>query len=51
LKTIYDAPVGIFVIGEIPQLPCLGIVGTRQPSHYGEKMVKLATLDLIKAGF
>ena len=51
LKTIYDAPVGIFVIGEIPQLPCLGIVGTRQPSHYGKKMVKLLTLDLIKAGF
>ena len=51
LKTIYDAPIGIFVIGEIPQLPCLGIVGTRQPSQYGKKMVKLLTLDLIKAGF
>ena len=26
-------------------------MGTRQPSHYGKKMVKLLTLDLIKAGF
>ena len=51
LKTIYDAPVGIFVMGDIPQLPCMGIVGTRQPSLYGKKMVKILTLDLIKAGF
>ncbi len=51
LKTIYDAPVGIFVLGKIPQLPCMGIVGTRQPSVYGKKMVKILTLDLIKAGF
>ncbi len=51
LKTIYDAPVGIFVMGDIPQLPCMGIVGTRQPSPYGKKMVKILTLDLIKAGF
>ncbi len=51
LKTIYDAPVGIFVLGEIPKLPCMGIVGTRQPSTYGKKMVKLLTLDLMKAGF
>ncbi len=51
LKTIYDAPVGIFVMGDIPQLPCMGIVGTRQPSPYGKKMVKILTLDLMKAGF
>jgi DNA processing protein len=51
LKTIYDAPVGIFVLGDIPQLPFMGIVGTRQPSPYGKKMVKILTLDLINAGF
>ena len=51
LKIIYDAPVGIFVLGKIPQLPCIGIVGTRHPSAYGKKMVKLLTLDLIRAGF
>jgi DNA processing protein len=44
LKTIYDAPVGIFVIGEIPQLPCLGIVGTRQPSHYGKRWLNYSPL-------
>ena len=38
-------------MGDIPQLPCMGIVGTRQPSPYGKKMVKILTLDLIKAGF
>ena len=37
LKIIYDAPVGIFVLGKIPQLPCIGIVGTRHPSAYGKK--------------
>ena len=51
LKTIYDAPTGIFVLGDIPQMPCIGIVGMRNPSAYGKKMVKLLTADLIKAGF
>ena len=44
LKIIYDAPVGIFVLGKIPQLPCIGIVGTRHPSAYGKNMVKCSRL-------
>ena len=51
LKIIYDAPVGIFILGEIPQLPCMGIVGTRQPTAYGKKMTVKLTTALIKAGF
>ena len=51
LKMIYDAPVGIFILGEIPQLPCMGIVGTRQPTAYGKKMTVTLTTALIKAGF
>ena len=35
LKVIYDAPVGLFVLGSIPKLPCIGIVGTRHASVYG----------------
>ena len=26
LKMTYDAPVGLFVLGSIPKLPCIGIV-------------------------
>ena len=36
-KIVYDALVGIFVLGKIPQLLCIGIVGTRHPSAYGKK--------------
>ena len=51
LKIIYDAPVGIFILGEIPAWPCIGIVGTRQPTAYGKKMRISLTTTLIKAGF
>ena len=51
LKMIYDAPVGIFILGEIPQLPCMSIVGTHQPTAYGKKMTVTLTTALIKAGF
>ena len=51
LKMIYDAPVGIFILGEVPALPCIGIVGTRQPTAYGKKMTVTLTTALIKSGF
>ncbi|MDP6570939.1 MAG: DNA-processing protein DprA [Candidatus Marinimicrobia bacterium] len=51
LQMIYDAPVGIFVLGDIPTLTCIGIVGTRQPTIYGRKTTEKLTSELITAGF
>ena len=50
LKVIYDAPVGLFVLGSIPKLPCIGIVGTRHPSVYGRLLYLpgiLSKLDFV----
>ena len=51
LQMINDAPVGIFVLGKIPIQPCIGIVGTRQPTIYGRKTTEKLTSELLNAGF
>jgi len=51
LQMIYDAPVGIFILGSMPTLPCIGIVGTRQPTIYGRKTTEKLTSELLAAGF
>ncbi len=51
LQMIYDAPVGIFVLGKIPIQPCIGIVGTRQPTIYGRKTTEKLTSELLNSGF
>ncbi|MBC8312078.1 MAG: DNA-protecting protein DprA [Candidatus Marinimicrobia bacterium] len=49
LKMIYDAPIGIFVKGEIPQNSIImGIVGTRSVSAYGKRMTAKITESLIQ---
>ncbi len=50
LKTIFDAPVGIFTLGEIPTGPAIAIVGTRRLTAYGRKMAEKLTAELVKAG-
>ena len=48
LKMIYDAPIGIFVKGKIPQDSLkIGIVGTRSVSAYGKRMTAKITESLI----
>ncbi len=53
LKKIYDPPLVIYVLGSI--LPedekAIGIVGTRQPTHYGRQAAELFATDLVKAGW
>jgi DNA processing protein len=43
LKEIYDAPVVLYVRGELPEhnTRMLGVVGSRRFSHYGKKMADL----------
>ncbi len=50
LATIYDAPVGLFIKGEIPENPSIAVVGTRNPSDYGKKVTRDLVHDLVKAG-
>jgi len=53
LKTIPDAPVGIFVKGTL--LPTdrfsIAIVGTRQPTTYGKMVTERLAADLVSHGF
>jgi len=51
LQTIYDAPVGLFVLGEIPKLNAIGIVGTRTPTAYGRKISEKFSRELVQNGF
>ncbi len=51
LMEIYDPPIGLYIAGEIPDLPCVAIVGTRNPSMYGQKQARLMAGDLARAGY
>ena len=51
LLEIYDPPIGMYVAGKIPKLPFIGIVGTRNPTMYGQKQARLFAGQLTQAGF
>lgn len=51
LKTIYNAPIGLFSMGDFSKLPCFAVVGTRQPSPYGKKMAMKLSSEIINSGF
>ena len=51
LKQIYDPPLGLYLIGSIPEGPYISIVGTRQPSLYGQKICQELSKGLAQAGF
>ncbi len=50
LKTVYDAPVGIFVLGKVREFQCISVVGTRSPTQYGKKITKMITEQLVSNG-
>ncbi len=50
LRSIYDAPIGIFVLGTLRKIPLLGVVGTRKPTTYGKKIAGSITAELVRAG-
>jgi DNA processing protein len=50
LRTISAPPKQIYVLGEIPDLPMVSIVGSRKPSEYGKQMTYKLAYDLASAG-
>jgi len=51
LRQIYDPPVGLYLKGKVPKNPCIGVVGTRQPSLYGQRLCHEIASALAEAGF
>ncbi len=43
LKNIYDKPIGLFYAGKLPpeNIPCVGVIGARECSFYGEEVAEL----------
>ena len=50
LKQIYDPPIGLYLKGSIPKMPCIAIVGTRQPSLYGKRICQQLASGLAEEG-
>lgn len=50
LEDIASPPKAIFVIGSIPELPMVAIVGSRQITNYGRQVTYQIARDLAKAG-
>ena len=51
LQQLPDAPIGLYCLGQIPDLPCVSIVGTRVPSNYGKKFARKIAYELAQSGF
>ena len=51
LRDISSPPKGLYLAGEIPDLPMVSIVGTRRPTRYGEEITYKLAYELAKAGF
>ncbi|HAD20828.1 MAG TPA: DNA-protecting protein DprA [Opitutae bacterium] len=51
LRQIYDPPVGLYLKGAAPKNTCIGVVGTRQPSLYGQRLCHEISSALAEAGF
>ena len=52
LAAIPDAPLGIFVKGQLPNpaVPAVAIIGTRNNTHYGGRAVEMLAQELAAAG-
>lgn len=50
LSEIHDPPIVLYVRGELPVAPIIGIVGTRKPSHYAAECAKKLSYQLAYAG-
>lgn len=51
LLDIKSHPKNLFIIGEMPNLPMVAIVGTRRPSEYGRQITYRLSYDLAISGF
>lgn len=50
LAEIHDPPIVLYVWGELPVAPAIGVVGTRKPSHYAAECAKKLSYQLAYAG-
>ncbi|MDP4038808.1 MAG: DNA-processing protein DprA [bacterium] len=51
LLEISAHPKKLFILGKIPDLPMIAIVGTRRPTEYGRQITYRLSFDLAKSGF
>ncbi|MDC1005453.1 DNA-processing protein DprA [Opitutales bacterium] len=51
LLEIYDPPIGLYVSGNLTNRPFVSIVGTRNPTMYGQKQAREIASYLTEAGF
>ncbi len=52
LEELYDSPIGLYWKGTFKvERPCIGIVGTRQPSLYGVEVARKFASGLCESGF
>jgi DNA processing protein len=50
LAEIHDPPIVLYVRGELPSAPAIGVVGTRKPSLYATECAKRLSYQLAYAG-
>jgi DNA processing protein len=50
LSALSDPPLGLFVRGRIPELPCAAVVGSRHASAYGREVAEHLGRELAGAG-
>ena len=53
LRNIYDAPLVLYVKGELPTIddsPCIAIVGTRKAHQYGQRCAQRFAYDITRCG-
>ena len=50
LDQLMDPPIGLYMLGKVPNSPCISIVGTRAPSNYGKKFARQISYELAKSG-
>ena len=52
LREIHDPPIGLYRLGRYTIAdPCVALVGTRRPTHYGRSVAKSLASDLTRLGF
>ena len=51
LRQLRSAPAIIYVIGTIPNLSCIAVVGTRQPTDFGHRVVKKVVQESARRGW
>ncbi len=50
LRALPDPPLALYVRGQLPDAPCVAVVGTRRPSTEGVEVARSLAADLAAAG-